>query len=69
MKGRRRQRRTTPEAVPCRPPLDKLGMALSMAEGPPDHLRDEWAKLSPEERLHHTLRLHRLRRELLKLKK
>jgi len=35
----------------------------------PDHLRDEWGKLSPEERLQRTLRLHRLRRELLKLKK
>lgn len=29
-----------------------------------DHLRDEWAKLTPDERLQRTLRLHRLRREL-----
>ena len=54
MKNRRRQPGTTPEAVSCRPP---------------DHLRDEWANLSPEERLRRTLRLHRLRRDLLKLKK
>ena len=54
MRDRRSPKKVSSEATPIRLP---------------DHLRDEWAKLSPEERLRRTLRLHRLRRELLKLKK
>jgi hypothetical protein len=54
MKDRSRQKKEASKATPC---------------GLPDHLRDEWAKLSPEERLQRTLRLHRLRRELLKLRR
>jgi len=33
----------------------------------PDHMRDTWSKLTPDERLTRTLRLHRLRRQLLGL--
>ena len=32
---------------------------------PADHLRDVWAKLTPDERLQRTLRLHYLRKSLL----
>lgn len=45
------------------PPDAEAGLSFWLG----DHLRDEWAKLSPDERLQRTLRLHRLRRELQRL--